>query len=146
MTFPQLKPASTGRYKKAELDMVIEQSKPTTPQIVDQIIHLAQDKLSIMVFAATVRHAQDLQLIARREASIVIGDTPTLEHVTIISDFKSVNQFAVNVSVLTTGFDHHVDLIAVTPDRIHRLYQQIVGATPISREKECLVLDYAGNS
>lgn len=58
--FSQLKPASTGRYKEAELDMVIEQSKRATPQIVDQIIHLAQDKLGIMVFAATVRHAQEI--------------------------------------------------------------------------------------
>lgn len=58
--FSQLKPASTGRYKEAELDMVIEQSKRATPQIVDQIIELAKDKLGIMIFAATVRHAQEI--------------------------------------------------------------------------------------
>ncbi|CAK1788797.1 putative DNA repair helicase RadD [Vibrio crassostreae] len=150
--FSQLKPASTGRYKEAELDMVIEQSKRATPQIVDQIIHLAQDKLGIMVFAATVRHAQEiLGLLPEGEAAIVIGDTPTLERDQIINDFKERKiKFLVNVSVLTTGFDApHVDLIAILrPTESISLYQQIVGrGLRLSPGKEeCLVLDYAGNS
>ncbi|MCG9559159.1 ATP-dependent helicase [Vibrio kanaloae] len=150
--FSQLKPASTGRYKEAELDMVIEQSKRATPQIVDQIIHLAQDKLGIMVFAATVRHAQEiLGLLPEDEASLVIGDTPTLERDQIINDFKERRiKFLVNVSVLTTGFDApHVDLIAILrPTESISLYQQIVGrGLRLSPgKKECLVLDYAGNS
>ncbi|MBJ2148731.1 DEAD/DEAH box helicase [Vibrio sp. IB15] len=150
--FSQLKPSSTGRYKEAELDMVIEQSKRATPQIVDQIIHLAQDKLGIMVFAATVRHAQEiLGLLPEGEAAIVIGDTPTLERDQIINDFKERKiKFLVNVSVLTTGFDApHVDLIAILrPTESISLYQQIVGrGLRLSPgKKECLVLDYAGNS
>ncbi|WP_046224591.1 DEAD/DEAH box helicase [Vibrio sp. ECSMB14106] len=150
--FSQLKPASTGRYKEAELDMVIEQSKRATPQIVDQIILLAQDKLGIMVFAATVRHAQEiLGLLPEGEASLVIGDTPTLERDQIINDFKERRiKFLVNVSVLTTGFDApHVDLIAILrPTESISLYQQIVGrGLRLSPgKKECLVLDYAGNS
>ena len=150
--FSQLKPASTGRYKEAELDMVIEQSKRATPQIVDQIIHLAQDKLGIMVFAANVRHAQEiLGLLPEGEASLVIGDTPTLERDQIINDFKERRiKFLVNVSVLTTGFDApHVDLIAILrPTESISLYQQIVGrGLRLSPgKKECLVLDYAGNS
>ncbi|MCQ8868090.1 DEAD/DEAH box helicase [Vibrio splendidus] len=150
--FSQLKPASTGRYKEAELDMVIEQSKRATPQIVDQIIELAKNKLGIMVFAATVRHAQEiLGLLPEGESSIVIGDTPTLERDQIISDFKERKiKFLVNVSVLTTGFDApHVDLIAILrPTESISLYQQIVGrGLRLSPgKKECLVLDYAGNS
>ncbi|MFA0553266.1 DEAD/DEAH box helicase [Vibrio lentus] len=150
--FSQLKPASTGRYKEAELDMVIEQSKRATPQIVDQIIELAKDKLGIMIFAATVRHAQEiLGLLPEGKSSIVIGDTPTLERDQIISDFKDRKiKFLVNVSVLTTGFDApHVDLIAILrPTESISLYQQIVGrGLRLSPgKKECLVLDYAGNS
>ncbi|MEZ9126602.1 DEAD/DEAH box helicase [Vibrio splendidus] len=150
--FSQLRPASTGRYKESELDMVIEQSKRATPQIVDQIIELAKDKLGIMVFAATVRHAQEiLGLLPVGESSIVIGDTPTLERDQIISDFKERKiKFLVNVSVLTTGFDApHVDLIAILrPTESISLYQQIVGrGLRLSPgKKECLVLDYAGNS
>lgn len=150
--FSKLKPANTGRYKEAELDMVIEQSKRATPQIVDQIVHLAQDKQGIMVFAATVRHAQEiLGLLPAGEVSIVIGDTPTLERDQIINDFKQRKiKFLVNVSVLTTGFDApHVDLIAILrPTESISLYQQIVGrGLRLSEGKtECLVLDYAGNS
>ncbi|WP_122046739.1 DEAD/DEAH box helicase [Vibrio atlanticus] len=150
--FSQLRPASTGRYKESELDMVIEQSKRATPQIVDQIIELAKDKLGIMVFAATVRHAQEiLSLLPEGQSSIVIGDTPTLERDQIINDFKERKiKFLVNVSVLTTGFDApHVDLIAILrPTESISLYQQIVGrGLRLSPgKKECLVLDYAGNS
>ncbi|OEE79601.1 DEAD/DEAH box helicase [Vibrio genomosp. F6] len=150
--FSKLKPANTGRYKEAELDMVIEQSKRATPQIVDQIIQLAQDKQGIMIFAATVRHAQEiLGLLPAGESAIVIGDTPTLERDQIINDFKNRHiKFLVNVSVLTTGFDApHVDLIAILrPTESISLYQQIVGrGLRLSEGKtECLVLDYAGNS
>lgn len=150
--FSQLKPANTGRYKESELDMVIEQSKRATPQIVGQIIHLAQDKQGVMIFAATVRHAQEiLALLPQGQSDIVIGDTPSPERDTIIQRFKQREvKFLVNVSVLTTGFDApHVDLIAILrPTESVSLYQQIVGrGLRLSPGKtECLVLDYAGNT
>ena len=150
--FSQLKPANTGRYKEAEMDMVIDQAKRATPQIVEQIIQMAQSKLGIMVFAATVRHAQEIfALLPEGQAAIVIGDTPTPERDTIIEQFKQQQiKYLVNVSVLTTGFDApHVDLIAILrPTESVSLYQQIVGrGLRLSPGKsECLVLDYAGNS
>ncbi|NGZ12993.1 DEAD/DEAH box helicase [Vibrio aestuarianus] len=150
--FSQLKPTNTGRYKEAELDMVIEQSKRATPQIVEQIIHLAQQKQGVMVFAATVRHAQEIvQLLPKEQTAIVIGDTPTPERDAIIQQFKQRKiKFLVNVSVLTTGFDApHVDLIAILrPTESISLYQQIVGrGLRLSPGKtECLILDYAGNN
>ncbi|WP_117234695.1 DEAD/DEAH box helicase [Vibrio maerlii] len=150
--FSQLKPANTGRYKESDLDLVIEQSKRATPQIVDQITQLSSDKLGVMIFAATVRHAQEIQsLLPAEHTQLVIGDTPTLERDAIINDFKQrKTKYLVNVSVLTTGFDApHVDLIAILrPTESISLYQQIVGrGLRLSEGKtECLVLDYAGNS
>ncbi|EKO3953667.1 ATP-dependent helicase [Vibrio fluvialis] len=150
--FSQLKPANTGRYKESEMDLVIEQSKRATPQIVQQIIQLAADKQGVMVFAATVRHAQEiLGLLPQGESDIVIGDTPSPERDVIIQRFKQRDlKFLVNVSVLTTGFDApHVDLIAILrPTESVSLYQQIVGrGLRLSPGKtECLVLDYAGNT
>jgi DNA repair protein RadD len=150
--FSQLKPANTGRYKESDLDMVLESAKRATPQIVAQIIRLAQDKKGIMIFAATVRHAQEiLSLLPEHEADIVIGDTPTAEREIIIQRFKDQQlKYLVNVSVLTTGFDApHVDLIAILrPTESVSLYQQIVGrGLRLSEGKqECLVLDYAGNN
>jgi len=150
--FSQLKPANTGRFKESEMDLVIEQSKRATPQIVAQIIEQAKDKQGIMIFAATVRHAQEiLGLLPEGEASLVIGDTPSPERDTIIQAFKQREiKYLVNVSVLTTGFDApHVDLIAILrPTESVSLYQQIVGrGLRLSEGKtECLVLDYAGNT
>ncbi|EMH3444253.1 DEAD/DEAH box helicase [Vibrio harveyi] len=150
--FSQLKPANTGRYKEAEMDMVIDKAKRATPQIVEQIIQYAKERKGIMVFAATVRHAQEIHgLLPEGETAIVIGDTPTPERDAIIQSFKNREiKYLVNVSVLTTGFDApHVDLIAILrPTESVSLYQQIVGrGLRLSEGKsECLVLDYAGNS
>ncbi|WP_045407672.1 DEAD/DEAH box helicase [Vibrio jasicida] len=150
--FSQLKPASTGRYKEAEMDMVIDKAKRATPQIVEQIIQYAKERQGVMVFAATVRHAQEIHgLLPEGETSIVVGDTPTPERDAIIQSFKNREiKYLVNVSVLTTGFDApHVDLIAILrPTESVSLYQQIVGrGLRLSEGKtECLVLDYAGNS
>ncbi|BBL89180.1 carboxylate--amine ligase [Vibrio rotiferianus] len=150
--FSQLKPANTGRYKEAEMDMVIDKAKRATPQIVEQIIQYAKECKGVMVFAATVRHAQEIHgLLPEGETAIVIGDTPTPERDAIIQSFKNREiKYLVNVSVLTTGFDApHVDLIAILrPTESVSLYQQIVGrGLRLSEGKsECLVLDYAGNS
>ncbi|MCL9781932.1 DEAD/DEAH box helicase [Vibrio sp. S4M6] len=150
--FSQLKPANTGRFKEAELDMVIEQSKRATPQIIGQVLQMANNRKGIMIFAATVRHAQEIYaLLPEHQSDIVIGDTPTPERDDIIQRFKSQElKYLVNVSVLTTGFDApHVDLIAILrPTESVSLYQQIVGrGLRLSPGKtECLVLDYAGNN
>jgi len=150
--FSQLKPANTGRYKESELDMVIEQSKRATPQIVRQIIEQSKQRKGVMIFAATVRHAQEiLSLLPQEESAIVIGDTPGPERDLIIKRFKQREyRYLVNVSVLTTGFDApHVDLIAILrPTESISLYQQIVGrGLRLSEGKtDCLVLDYAGNN
>jgi DNA repair protein RadD len=150
--FSQLKPASTGRYKEAEMDMVIDKAKRATPQIVEQIVQHSQGRQGVMVFAATVRHAQEIQsLLPAEQTALVIGDTPTTERDKIIQDFKDrKTKYLVNVSVLTTGFDApHVDLIAILrPTESISLYQQIVGrGLRLSKGKtECLVLDYAGNT
>ncbi|MBE4731910.1 DEAD/DEAH box helicase [Vibrio parahaemolyticus] len=150
--FSQLKPANTGRYKEAEMDMVIDKAKRATPQIVEQIIQYARERKGVMIFAATVRHAQEIHgLLPEGETAIVIGDTPTPERDAIIQAFKNSEiKYLVNVSVLTTGFDApHVDLIAILrPTESVSLYQQIVGrGLRLSEGKnECLVLDYAGNS
>ena len=150
--FSQLKPANTGRYKEAELDLVIENAKRATPQIVRQIIQMGGERQGVMIFAATVRHAQEiLGLLPNDSSAIVIGDTPTPERDEIIQSFKNREiKYLVNVSVLTTGFDApHVDLIAILrPTESVSLYQQIVGrGLRLSDNKsDCLVLDYAGNN
>lgn len=160
--FSQLKPTITGRYKESELDTVIEQSKRATPQIVQQIISLSTNKRGVMIFAATVRHAQEIQQLLhshpslqqvkyQQHSALIIGETPPKERTRIINDFKQQKiKFLVNVSVLTTGFDApHVDLIAILrPTESISLYQQIIGRglRLFEGKTECLILDYAGNN
>ncbi|EFP94746.1 DEAD/DEAH box helicase [Vibrio caribbeanicus] len=150
--FSHLTPANTGRYKEAELDMVIDKAKRATPQIVEQIIQLAAEKQGVMIFAATVRHAQEIfGLLPNHATALITGETPGQERDNIIQKFKNrETKFLVNVSVLTTGFDApHVDLIAILrPTESISLYQQIIGrGLRLSHgKKECLILDYAGNS
>ncbi|NLS11394.1 DEAD/DEAH box helicase [Vibrio sp. SM6] len=150
--FSALTPTHGGRYKESELDKVIDTAKRATPQIVAQIVEQAKSRHGVMIFAATVRHAQEIfQLLPQGEAALVIGDTPTVERDAIIQQFKQQNiKYLVNVSVLTTGFDApHVDLIAILrPTESVSLYQQIIGRglRLFAGKTECLVLDYAGNS
>jgi DNA repair protein RadD len=149
--FSQLKPSVGGRYKESELDLVINQAKRATPQIVEQILTIAQEKQGVMIFAATVRHAQEiLALLPESQSALVIGETPNNERTERIQAFKTQQiKYLVNVSVLTTGFDApHVDLIAILrPTESVSLYQQIIGRglRLAPGKKECLVLDYAGN-
>ena len=133
------------------MDMVIDKAKRATPQIVEQIIQMSQDKQGIMICRNRSSRPGDFGLLPHSQVAIVIGDTPTPERDAIISDFKQRKiKYLVNVSVLTTGFDApHVDLIAILrPTESISLYQQIVGrGLRLSPGKEeCLVLDYAGNS
>ncbi len=149
--FSQVTPSKTGVYKESELNLVISKNERATPQIVQQISQLAKIRHGIMIFAATVRHAEEIhQLLPENNSALITGSTPTLERDQIINLFKNQEiKFLVNVSVLTTGFDApHVDLIAILrPTASVSLYQQIIGrGLRLSPGKEeCLVLDYAGN-
>ena len=149
--FSSIKPAATGRYREAELDLVIKKSTRATPRIIEQVIETAKDRHGVMIFASTVDHAQEIMgYLANESAALVIGNTPLAERAQIINAFKAQKiKYLVNVSVLTTGFDApHVDLIAVLrPTESISLYQQIVGrGLRLSPgKKDCLVMEFTGN-
>lgn len=124
-----------------------------TQAITAQIVHLAeeQNRRGVMIFAATVKHAQEiLGYLPEGEAALIVGATESEERDALTRAFtnKSV-RYLVNVSVLTTGFDApHVDLIAILrATESVGLYQQIVGRglRLFPGKSDCLVMDYAGN-
>lgn len=130
--------------------MLINQGRATS-LICDQLSKLGRTHQGVLVFAATVRHAQEvISKLPQGEAAMITGDTPASQRDTIIRAFKARKlKYLVNVSVLTTGFDApHIDLIAILrrTDSV-ALYQQMVGRGLRLAEgkKECLVLDFAGN-
>lgn len=98
-----------------------------------EIVRLAHDRKSWMVFAVTVRHALHVLQAIRAHgvpAAMVTGETPMAERERYIGQFKTGQlRCLVNVAVLTTGFDvPAVDCIALLrPTKSPVLYVQIAG-------------------
>jgi DNA repair protein RadD len=122
-----------------------------TAGIVADVVEQARDRMGVMLFAATVQHAEEVMAsLPPHLSAIVTGKTPKEERKSIITQFKARQlKYLVNVSVLTTGFDApHVDLVALLRrTESVGLMQQIIGrGLRLHDDKhDCLVLDYAGN-
>jgi len=148
--FSALVPGTGGAFREDEMNRVVAASR-ATPGIIADVIAQSTERQGVMIFAASVAHAEEiLTYLPPGAAALVTGDTDGDERRRLIEAFKARRlKFLVNVSVLTTGFDApHVDLIAILrPTESVGLYQQIVGrGLRLSPGKaDCLVLDYAGN-
>jgi len=149
--FSSLKSDSFGRFNQDDLNTLLKENTRATQSICSNILTLSETRKGVMVFAATVRHAQEvLSYFPQQHSALITGDTPAQKRDEIIHSFKSKRlKYLINVSVLTTGFDApHVDFIAILrPTESVSLYQQIVGrGLRLSEGKlDCLVIDYAGN-
>lgn len=149
--FSNISANAFGHYKETELNQVLVNAKRVTPEIIKQVIEYAKDRKGVMIFASTVKHAQEIMTYLKYEkAALVIGETSVEQRDNILKQFKAQTiKYLVNVSVLTTGFDApHVDLIAILrPTESISLYQQIVGrGLRLAKDKsDCLILEYAGN-
>lgn len=139
-------------FTTAEVEEILKSQKRLTPLIIKNIIDITErfDRKGVMIFSATVKHAEEIMTYLPPEDSrLVIGDTDMKERDQIVEDFKNRKfKYLVNVSVLTTGFDApHVDVIAILrPTESNALYQQIIGrGLRLSPDKkDCYVLDYTG--
>lgn len=149
--FSGLTPTANGHFREQELDLVINNAKRVTPQIIAQVQEFARDRQGVMIFAATSRHALEIMsYLPPGQAALVLASTSSKDRATLIEQFKRKEiKYLVNVAVLTTGFDApHVDVIAILrPTESVSLYQQIVGRglRLAPGKTDCLVLDYAGN-
>ncbi len=142
--------SNNGKYLISDIEQVLKDQKRVTPGIVNSIVQMSKKRKGVIIFTASVRHAEEiLTYLPKGISQIITGETPNEERDLIIKNFKNQNlKFLVNVSVLTTGFDApHVDLIAILrPTESVSLYQQIVGrGLRLSEGKtDCLILDYTG--
>jgi DNA repair protein RadD len=140
----------TGQFKQSDIDAVLKDQKRVTPGIIGNILEMSKDRLGVMIFTSSVKHANEiLGHLPKDISTLVVGETELTIRDQIINDFKDKKiKYLVNVSVLTTGFDApHVDLIAILrPTESVSLYQQIIGrGLRLSPGKEdCLILDYTG--
>ncbi len=149
--FSSLSQSRFGGYQEQDLNTLLRGEGRATKAIIEQVVHHAEIRQGVMIFAATVEHAKEIiTYLPKGEAALVVGDTPSPERSRLIDAFKARQlKYLVNVSVLTTGFDApHVDVIAILrPTESVALYQQIVGrGLRLSEGKtDCLVMDFAGN-
>lgn len=149
--FSALTSDAFGRYTNEDMNALLKNSARATQAILQQVMQYSENRQGIMIFAATVMHAQEiLSYLPHQQSALITGDTPNSERDKIIKQFKAKQlKYLVNISVLTTGFDApHVDFIAILrPTESVSLYQQIVGrGLRLAESKtDCLVIDYAGN-
>lgn len=140
-----------GQFDAADIDRAFHGQGRKTAAIIADIVGQARNREGVMIFAATVRHAQEcMQSLPPSLSALVTAETPKAERKRILAAFKARKiKYLVNVSVLTTGFDApHVDVIAMLrATESVGLLQQIIGrGLRLSPGKaDCLVLDYAQN-
>jgi len=140
-----------GNFNSAEVDKAFHGHGRKTSRIIADVVAKSRDRNGVMIFAATVQHAQEcMASLPPGLSAIVTGATGKDERRRILQRFKAKEiKYLVNVSVLTTGFDApHVDVIAILrATESVSLLQQIIGrGLRIDDDKDdCLVLDYAEN-
>ena len=140
-----------GKFDAADIDRAFVGHGRKTAAIIGDIVEQARDRMGVMIFAATVQHAQEcMASLPPHRSAIVTGGTEKQERANILKRFKSGDlKYLVNVSVLTTGFDaERVDVVALLRrTESVGLLQQIIGrGLRLHPEKmDCLILDYADN-
>lgn len=144
---------SRGKFDAADIERVFEGRGRLTADIVADVVRHSVGRRGVMLFAATVQHAQEIMESLPPESSRMIGGTINMGGVDrkkLIDDFKAQRfKYIVSVGTLTTGFDApHVDVVAVLrATESPGLFQQIIGRglRLCDGKEDLLVLDYAGN-
>lgn len=142
---------NTGHWSSVSVDAAFVGRGRKTSAIVADVVAQSQNRLGVMIFAATVQHAEEImESLPPALSRIVTGGTDKNERRQILADFKAKRvKYLVNVAILTTGFDApHVDVIAILrATESVALLQQIIGRGLRLDEgkRDCLILDYAEN-
>lgn len=140
-----------GQFDAADIDRAFHGQGRKTASIIADIVGQSRDRDGVMIFAATVRHAEEcMQSLPPSLSALVTGETPKADRKRILAAFKARKiKYLVNVSVLTTGFDApHVDVIAMLrATESVGLLQQIIGRglRLCEGKANCMILDYAQN-
>lgn len=125
-----------------------------TMAAVNDVLHHAKYRNSIMVFCCSVAHCHNVAgAIASsgiQSISILTGETNSEMRAKAISEFKSGRlRFLINCDVLTTGFDApNTDcIVLLRATKSPGLYVQMLGRGLRNAEgkTDCLLLDYGGN-
>ena len=140
-----------GEFIESELQAKVN-TKDKNEAIVNEIIRLAGNRKSWLLFCTGVQHSYDVAEVLNNQgvvAHAITGNTPKTERERLLNDFKEGKIKALtNANVLTTGFDApNIDLIAmIRPTMSAGLYVQMAGRGMRLKDHtdHCLVLDFAG--
>lgn len=144
-----LVPNKLGKFSADDVDRAYHGHGRKTAAIVGDIVAQAQNRQGVLIYAATVQHAQEvLASLPPSLSAIITADTR--DRTAILDRVRSrALKYVVNVGVLTVGVDlPHIDVIAVLrKTESIRLLQQIIGrGLRLSPGKtDCLYLDYTSN-
>lgn len=125
--------------------------RKTAGIVADVMEHARSQPGGVMLFAATIRHAQEIMAsLPHENTRLVTGDISKSDRRRIIDNYRAQKfRYLVSVGTLTTGFDvEHTGTIALLRyTESAALLQQIMGrAWRLHPEKAySLLLDYAGN-
>lgn len=140
-----------GKFSAEDVDRAYHGHGRKTALIIEDIVNHSADRRGVLIFAASVKHAEEcLASLPPELSAMVTGETRKRDREHILREFKAQRiKYIVNVAVLTTGFDAtHVDVIAMLrATESAGLLQQIVGRGLRLHDgkADCLVLDYAEN-
>ena len=144
-----------GDYNLKQLNAVTDKDELTYNAVKETVeCGLAQGRKAWIVFGTSIEHCEHLVSMFEQfgiVAAAVHSKRPTKENDAIIHAFKSGQiQCLVNNDKLTTGFDYpEIDLICVLrATKSTSLWVQIIGRglRVAPSKKDCLVLDYGGNT
>jgi DNA repair protein RadD len=139
-----------GRFSAKSVEKTFS-GNTKTERIIQRVIKESVDKMGVMIFAATISHAEEIaSYLPADDCMVITGKLKKKDRQEAIELFKSQQyKYIVNVDVLTTGFDApHVDVVAVMrATESASLFQQIIGRGLRLHDKKefCLILDYAEN-
>ncbi|QDU33034.1 type I restriction enzyme EcoKI subunit R [Poriferisphaera corsica] len=141
-----------GEFIQSETEALMDEES-LVQSACSEIIKLTQDRHSVLIFAAGVKHAQHIQQTIENmghACGFVCGDTLPFNRSQTLDGFKEQKlKYLVNVNVLTTGFDAPtIDcVVLLRPTQSPGLLYQMVGRgfRIHPSKQDCLILDYGGN-
>ena len=154
-----------GEFISSEVEALVDTSELVSAAC-REIAAITQERRSVLIFAASVAHAQHvqtmLQPLVSDDCAVITGETPATVRDELIARFKGKSvaanlfgdkkphlKYLINVNVLTTGFDApNVDcVVLLRPTASPGLYYQMVGRgfRLHPGKSDCLVLDYGDN-
>ncbi|WVH13950.1 putative DNA repair helicase RadD [Alcaligenes phage CASP1] len=142
-----------GKFKQSTVDAAFEGWGRETSAIVGDIVAQSVGKRGVMIFAATVRHAQEIMASLPPSMSRMIGGNVNMsktERKDLRRAFSNEEfKYLVSVGTMTTGVDFsHVDVVAIMRHTESvSLLQQIIGRglRLDDLKSYTLLLDYANN-